>query len=710
MKKPYFTIRQQRSALQEELAGLNSSSVRTTPSHACRAGLRRSFGLTLLAFFSTLSSAQAVGTRHFVVDGQSDFEAGELEQASINSDGFLLPGFQLSFTEISEASVALSVLETPTGLLIGTAPDAKLLRFENGETKEVVQADGLGITSITQAFGKKIIVAVSPGNQLYELKGDELEPFSELKDAKHIAALSYDEKSQSLFAATGPNGQLFRITAAGAAQVYFDAEEAHLVSVATHDGLVLTGSSEEARIYSLSGPGRATVLYDFSATEVAGIDITKEGAVYAIVNTIKGGPKKSSHSPIQMAHPKKQSARKGSGELWYFSPSGQPDKLWSSSKEVLRFLATGKEGNAVVGTGKDGRLLRVTPTHETTLLSDIDQRQVAFAAIDDARGFVVGSDPIVVHKVDGQGGRASLWTSQVLDAGIRAHFGQLDFISRGKVEFSTRSGNTKEPDATWESWSSALSQPGTITSAPGRYLQIRARLTDGVAAHVERVSAAYVTDNLRAIVTSVEAKSNASVEGSTGIQSSGGPIDSKHSSKLSLSWKVTNPDKDKLRYFIEYQRAGTNSWFNALPDGKIHTKTKLDWNTKNLEEGNYRIRITASDELANSPQETLKDTRISRVVAVDNTAPRIENLQVKGTTVTGRAVDAVGPIGRIEVQINGQGEWIPFSPNDGIFDRPEENFTLLLGTLVETRSMVSIRVLDAAGNAVVQSVVVNPQP
>ena len=65
-----------------------------------------------------------------------------------------------------------------------------------------------------------------------------------------------------MFAATGPEGKLFRIGADGNAQVYFDAEEQHLMSVAVAPGVVYAGASDKAKLYAISGPGRANASCD----------------------------------------------------------------------------------------------------------------------------------------------------------------------------------------------------------------------------------------------------------------------------------------------------------------------------------------------------------------------------------------------------------------------------------------------------------------
>ena len=105
----------------------------------------------------------------------------------------------------------------------------------------------------------------------------------------------------------------------------------------------------------------------------------------------------------------------------------------------------------------------------------------------------------------GPGGADAVWTSKVLDAGLRATFGRLAWRSEGQVEIETRTGNTETPDTTWSAWSKPLTAPGDTSSPPGRYVQMRARFGKDAKAVVREVVLSFVTDNARAIVTSIDA-------------------------------------------------------------------------------------------------------------------------------------------------------------------------------------------------------------
>jgi hypothetical protein len=172
-----------------------------------------------------------------------------------------------------------------------------------------------------------------------------------------------------------------------------------------------------------------------------------------------------------------------------------------------------------------------------------------------------------------------------------------------------------------------------------------------------------------------------------------------------VSWKVENPDQDPLRFRLSYRREGEATWRDMLRSDEIVTKTDYDWETATLPEGKYRVRVEASDELANPPDRVTRDDAESGIVLVDNTPPRIENLRATGRRVQGLAQDGVGPIQRIDVALAGRDEWVPFFPKDGIFDEAREEFdfdaTVLSGA---GPAILAVRVFDDANNFVIQNV------
>lgn len=668
-------------------------------------------GIALLAALVTtaawIPSAAAVGTRYFVLETGKDFEGGELSGVAVDSTGKLRAGLNLGSVSVEEAATVWDALQRPDGsVLLATGNEGKLVRVQGGKTETLAETKALALTSMTEAWGGRVFVGSLPEGKLYELKDGKLTEWVTLDGTQHVWALAYDRAQQVLYAATGPEGKLWRITANGQAQVYFDAPQEHLMSVAVGRGKVYAGASDKAVLYSITGPGRASVLYDFGRTEVRSIAVDGEGNVYAIANQLEGGGRGGKlPSSTQPPGPKSASPLKGKGTLFRFAPDGTPEQLLDDSKDHFVSLSLGNDGRPYVGTGGEGRVLTVDPDQNYLLLADTDERQVAALSVRGASGYVVTSDPVVFRPVRGIGGADAVWISKVLDAGHRASFGRVTWEATGNLELSTRSGNTAEPDDTWSDWSAPLTAAGPITSPPGRYLQVRARWNRDQSAELRSLRIPFVTDNLRAVVTEVSATSGAVVKGSSGVAKSGGPIGDKPDSKIKLSWKVQNPDEDELRYRLQYRLLGSQDWFDILDPTVIHTAENYTWDTADLPEGRYRVRVLASDELSNPPDRVKRHQRESQIILVDNTAPTIEQLRVDGRRIRGVALDGVGPIQRIELSLAGSNQWIPFFPADGIFDEQREEFDIDASALTtQGPAMVTLRVFDSANNSVVRHV------
>jgi len=296
-----------------------------------------------------------------------------------------------------------------------------------------------------------------------------------------------------------------------------------------------------------------------------------------------------------------------------------------------------------------------------------------------------------------------VWTSKVLDAGLRARFGHLSWHATGPLELSTRTGNTANPDATWTAWSNGITQPATVTSAPGRFVQVRARWGRDPRAALTEVMLPFVTDNVRPVVLAVDAqpKSGGHESSKDGSVPASGGEPPKHDNVLKVTWRVDNPDNDALRYRIGFRREEQKTWRDVLREGEVLTKSEYEWDTTALPEGRYRLRVEASDEPANPPDQVQRHTLESQMVLVDNTPPVIQELTLTGRRLRARAVDGLGPIARAEVAVDGRPEWRPLRSADGVFDTATETIDADLSALVPAGShIVALRVYDAAGNAV----------
>jgi outer membrane protein assembly factor BamB len=654
-------------------------------------------------------SARAVGTRAFDLDTLDELSGGDLKGAMVDSLGHVRAGFDLGALPLGEASSIWSALVQKDGsVLLGTGNTGKVFRVAGGQVLPYADTAQLAVTSLVAGFGGAVFAATIPNGRIFRLDGRTAAPFVDLQGADHVWALAFDAKQNALFAATGPHGKIFRIDAGGHAQTYFECDEPHLVSVVLGpDGALYAGSSGKALLYRIAAPGRATVVFDLPGEELKALAFGPKGILYAASNEygeLPDIPKRSGGqtpaAPVAAPRPKP-----GKGTLTRFDETGKPERLLRREDTHFVSLAVGDDGRPYVGTGADGRVYSVDEAHTSMLVADTDERQVGAMVLAGGKRFVATSDPAVFHEVRGIGGADSVWTSKVLDAGVRARFGRLSWRATAALELSTRTGNTQSPDKTWSEWTEPLLVPGKVQSPPARFVQIRARFSRDASAVLSQVLLPFVTDNLRAVVTAVDAQPrNATPAVKDGAVPSSGGEPERHSSTIKLSWRVDNPDGDSLRYRLAYRFDGQTVFRDITRPDDWLTKTEYEWDTSSLPEGPYRVRVEATDELVNPPDRALRHALESAVILVDNTPPVFRTLVADGRRVHGDAVDGVGPIARIDVTVDGRTEWHPFLPTDGVFDEAVEAFDFDVSALAgKGNHLLAVRAFDEAGNFVVRS-------
>lgn len=656
--------------------------------------------------------AGAVGTRTFVLDSLEKMSGGDLKGVSVASDGTVRAGLTLGSAPLpSEATTIFAAATLADGsTLIGTSPNGKVFKAVGDAVTLFAETGALAVTGIVQAKNGTVYASTMPEGKIFKLTQGKAEPFATLADASHVWAIVLDKAGTGLYAAAGPEGKVFHVEPSGSSSVYFRSTETHLVSLALADsGDLYAGSSGKGQLYKITGPGRATVFGDLPGEEVKAIAVTKNNVVYAIANEYGEPPEPPKRSPAAGRTPAGPTpgarSKPGKGQLHRFDAQGRSERLMKHDDTHYLSLALDEKGMPYVGTGAEGRVYTVDDAHVVSLVADTDERQVGALFVSGGKGFVASSDPPVLHRVLGRGGADAVWTSKVLDASLRARFGTLSWHASGPVELSFRTGGTGQPDATWTGWSNPLAAPGAMNTS-ARYVQVRARFARDPNAVLTDVTIPFVTDNVRPVVTEVNAvaKAGPAKEPVKDVPASGAEPP-KHDSVVKVTWKVENPDADALRYRIAFKREGQTQWRDALKADEVHTKPELDWDTAALPEGKYKVRVEASDEPANPPDQVQKHALESDSVLVDNTPPRIETLQLAGRKLKVRVVDGTSPIARVELAVDGKPEWRPVAPADGVFDTVDETVDTDVSSVVPPGShIVVVRAFDLAGNAVLKDV------
>ena len=665
--------------------------------------------------------ARAVGTRTFELDTLEKLSGGDLSGVSVGSDGVVRAGWTLGKVALPEGTgtTATCALELSDGtVLVGTGPSSggKVVRISGDQASVFADTHESAVSAL--AVDKAgVVYAATTSNRIYKVSQGKAEVFARLADVEAVFALVTDPRSGQLYAGTGSEGKVMRVAAGDASTVYFKTNEPFVVSLAAgDDGVVYAGTSGKGLLYRITAAGRASVLYDFHSEDVHAIALGAGHTLWAIANEDSGTSASSktttthhTSSARSPAGPSSETPGKpGKGALWRFDAQGRPERMMHHDEFHYVSLALDDAGVPFVGTGAEGRVYSVSDAHEVTLVADTDSRQIGALDVSGRIRFAIGSDPGSFHRVLAVGGADAVWTSKPLDAGLRARFGHLRWRGTGSLEVSTRSGDTLTPDTTWTAWSAPVTDGGPTASPAARFIQVRARLRDA-AATITDVSLPFVTENLRAVVTEVTAGNHGAKDKADKdheVPASGGDPPH-HDAVVHVHWHVDNPDNDALRYRVQFHREGQTRWIDATTQDDVLTRPDLDWDTASLPEGKYRVKVDASDELANPPGDTTHFAMETAPVLVDNTPPSFKTIAVQGRRLRAEVVDGLGPIVRVEIAIDGRTDWRPIAPTDGIFDTADETIDADLAPLLPASAgphIVGVRAYDAAGNFVVRDV------
>jgi hypothetical protein len=400
--------------------------------------------------------------------------------------------------------------------------------------------------------------------------------------------------------------------------------------------------------------------------------------------------------------------RKGKGAVYRVDDDGRVEQLHALADGYFTALARDGEGTLWEASGSNGRVyeVRAEGTARTVATAlDLPERQVLFLELG-------GGDPVLGTGDAGAlyhlspSAKDAVYLSKALDASYHSRWGKVRWSGTG-VELSTRSGNTQKPDATWSAWQSlggaearGTAGSGRVQSPAGRFLQLKARLS-GKNALLHELDAYYLPQNQQPHVLEISTVEEAGGRKLVSLQKS----PHAHNATLKLRWKAEGGDDDELVYRVSFRQEEDPTW-HLIGGPEPQTKTELEWNTEALPDGEYLIKVVASDERANAKEDALEHTLVSPPILVDNRKPDVGPIDVtfpsvKGQptvpVVNGRAKDTASPLTELAYSLDG-GDWVAVGPKDGVFDDLEESFTVKLPQQSSGTHTLAVRAVDSADN------------
>ncbi len=416
--------------------------------------------------------------------------------------------------------------------------------------------------------------------------------------------------------------------------------------------------------------------------------------------------------------------------IYKIDPEGFVTEVFRENAVIYSMIHQGD--SLLVGTGEEGNIYQVNPAaEETVVLAKVDAKQVVcLLPVKDGRIIMGLANAGGISAMTGGYASSGTYLSPVLDATQTSRFGNVHLhghLPAGTaLKLSTRSGNVKDADSPgWSKWTedADATEYMNVSSPSARFLQYRLTFTthDSLkTAMVDHVDVAYQVPNMAPVVKSIKIGSEggpteagqgessgaaaapaaaaghagdaAKAAGGTGVQT--------------ITWDGSDPNNDTLTYTLYFRLDEDGPWI--LLKDKLKD-TSYEWDTRTVADGQYQVKVVASDAMSNPPGEGKTASRVSDYFVVDNTPPAINDLQCKVegdvVNVSLQAADKTSTVANVEYTVDSGDEWQSVLPVQKIFDSPTEVVKFSLKGLTVGGHQATIRVTDSRGNQALQTVV-----
>lgn len=491
-------------------------------------------------------------TQTWEMNGYQDFARGRMAGLSLTRDGKLLPGPAVTTLFDSGQPEIWSVAQAPDGsFYVGTGNRGRLFHVDAaGRSTLMWTSDQPEIFAVAVDSKGVVYAASSPDGKVVRIENGTVSDYF-TPGARYTWALALAPDG-ALMVATGDEGKIFRVTAAGQGSVYYETGQAHVTSLAFDaQGRLLAGSEPNGILYRITAPGKAFVLYNSKLPEIRAILPAPDGSVYAaalgggvarrvsaaatgstaaaganlptISTTVTVTDQQSGVTPAPKPEPPKlaipapqttvvapSSASDISGgdrsAVFKISPDNTVETLWSSKEENVYDLAL-QGASLVFLTDAQGRIYRLEANNKTTLMAQANEGD-ATRLLASPRGLVAATGNLgKLLRLDAGAAPGGWFESPVHDAGTVARWGRLSWRGDAKnASLRTRSGNSTRPDATWSDWSAPMdAASAAITSPNARYIQWRAEFSaaGGTPGGIDNVTVAYLPQNTPPVIRSI---------------------------------------------------------------------------------------------------------------------------------------------------------------------------------------------------------------
>ncbi len=641
-------------------------------------------------------------------------------------------GLVLHLDAAGDTSVAYDALEpevmalaaAPNGdLFVGASPEGRVYRLPGGKQPAEVyfDPDETYIWKMLAGPDGELYVATGYKGKVYKVTGPHQGKLILDSEETHIISLALDLHGNLLAGSSG-SALLYEITPGGTVSIVYDSPLKDLRSILVDSENNLFVAAFEIKAAGEQGQNMFSQPNDANGQD--GSDKQQDDKQDA--NELKRG--------MIMRPPSMRVAPPTTSEIYFFDRDRFVTRIWRESGDAIMSLGLTRDDHALFVASKDKRSLYKIDNHgELTLLNKFGSGDVTGYLSIGEKTLICSGNPGRIHTLEQGYSRKGTFTSPVQVAGIPATWGRLSWLgdtpAGTKVSFLTRSGNTDKPDTTWSPWTTPFKGGGPdekIKSPTRRNFQWRVLMETanaGSSPALNEVTVSYLRRNRAPMISPVRfmpqglfikpgaspldngnkdqqmyPQEVAKLMTPAGNGSTDNPFQGKkeYDRKLKMAgWNANDANGDRVGYSVYYRGDKENNWRPLAK--KIKTNSVI-FDTENIADGRYLLKVVAYDSLDNPVGRAQCAERLSAPFFVDNTPPSVREFKVAAQPngkllVTFRVEDSTTRIERVELTLD-SGDALLLAPVDSLLDTVQEEFRVELDKQKKGEHTVSVQAWD----------------
>lgn len=710
--------------------------------------MRKALTVVLISVIFMVFTLQGVVPRKWEIRNFGDFLKGKFNGISVTYEGVLSLSPKEDEIEGPAEEFYLSLLLDSEGVgFLGTGHSGRIYRIDkSGRLEPYFQVPEMDVYCLAQDRSGNLYAGTSPNGKIYKITGkNEGNPFFNPRE-RYIWDLLFTERGV-LMAAVGESGGIYEITPQGEGRLILKAEENHILCLErASNGDLIAGSGGIGLLYQIRQGKRTSVLFESPYEEIKSIVLDQEGNIYAAAGGKITKPKKDVKTPVSVRRETDVTVtvspasadlkeapsldQKQPSALFKISPNGIPKRLWHSNEELIySLLWQESEKKLIFGTGNKGRLYVIDKDEKVSLLVQKDSEQIYYLFPLGSKIYSLSNNPSKLSILQSDQRFNGEYLSHVIDTKTISSWGKIKWDAQtpggATLQVQTRSGNSSEPNDTWNDWSPPYqkSEGEQILSPKSRYIQFKVifKTQSGkISPQLQGLSLFYLQANIAPVITKlallraneVYLKPPEQQEVIWGVDVNlSEKVEDKDKSKVyvvakkvekkgfqTITWDAADENSDNLSFSLYIRGESENKW-RVLKDkwtDKIYA-----FDTLSFPDGVYFVKLEVSDSPSNPMGMELKSEKISRALTIDNSLPVARNFQASREgnrlKVSFQAEDSLSHIEEVKYLIR-PNEWKSIFPVDGICDSKIENFEVTLTLPPNFDNLITIKVKDSHHN------------